>query len=284
MKILDGKVVRDAISAELLAKIRAFSEKPKLVIFQVGDRSDSNSYVRQKILFGEKIGVVVELKKYPENISEDFLLSEIGKANKDKSVHGIIVQLPLPAHILRHNIIEAVVPEKDVDGLTSKNMELLLEGRPNFVPATAKGIISLLEYYRIPIAGKKAVVVGRSLLVGKPAALILLAKNATVQICHRQTSNLEEETKKADILVVACGKAGLIGKEHISPGQIVVDVGINEIKTADGGRKISGDVNFEEVKNVVGAISPVPGGVGPMTVASLFENLFQAFLNHRRKF
>src|SRR3989344_9485454 len=228
MKILDGRIVRDKIAQRLTSEIAKLKSRPKLVILQVGDLAESNAYIRQKILFGQKIGAIVDHQKLPENISQKNLQTTISKLNTDPSVIGIIVQMPIPASLDKDTIIDSITPQKDVDGLTSVNLKLLWENRSEgHIPATTKGILTLLDYYKIPIAAKKVVVVGRSFLVGKPTALAFLNRNATVTICHKETRNLKLETKNADILVVA--------------------------------------------------ITPVPGGIGPMTVASLFENLLEAY-------
>ena len=266
---------------------------PKLIIIQVGDLAESNAYIRQKILFGQKIGAIVDHQKLPENISQKNLQTTISKLNTDPSVTGIIVQMPIPASLDKDTIIDSITPQKDVDGLTSVNLKLLWENRSEgHIPATTKGILTLLDYYKIPIAAKKVVVVGRSFLVGKPTALAFLNRDATVTICHKETRNLKLETKNADILVVAVGKTNLITKDHVSADQVIVDVGINAINNRQttndkrlttkpeselSSRKLVGDVDFENVSKIVAAITPVPGGVGPMTVASLFENLLAAY-------
>jgi methylenetetrahydrofolate dehydrogenase (NADP+)/methenyltetrahydrofolate cyclohydrolase len=284
MKILDGKIVRDQISQNLKLKIARpenfrrenLKLKPKLVIIQVGDNSESNAYISQKIKFGEKIGAIIELKKFPADVSEETLNSQVSILNSNHSVHGIIIQLPVSDRLDKDKLIELIDPKKDIDGLTTTNQKLLLENNPNaVVPATAKGIITILNYYKIPIKGKKVTVVGRSKLVGAPVATLFRNLGAQVTVCHSQTPDLKAETKNADIIVVAVGKPNLIGREHVSPNQVVVDVGIN-VEEVDGNRKLIGDVNFAEVYPIVSAITPVPGGVGPMTVASLFENLLEA--------
>ena len=210
------------------------------------------------------------------------MLYEIQRLNADPSINGIIVQLPVSRDIDRRVVLEAVDPSKYVDGLTAHSLRSLLENDPQgFVPATAKGILLLLDYYHVVIEGKQVAIVGRSLLVGKTAALAFLNRNATVTVCHRFTNDLPQATKQADILVVAVGKSNLVGREHVSPGQVVVDVGIN---VSDGEKlaeeipapRVVGDVDFAAVKDIVAAISPVPGGVGPMTVLALFENLLEA--------
>ena len=296
-KILDGRLVRDRIAKKLKKQISRLRSKPKLVIIQVGDLAESNTYIRQKILFGEKIGCLVDHQKLDEKISQQELQTTISELNYDPSVTGIIIQMPIPKHLDKDEIIETINPKKDVDGLTSTNLKLLWENRTSgFIPATTKGILELLEFYKIPVSGKKVVVIGRSFLVGKPTALALLNQNATVTICHRETKNLKLETRNADILVVAVGKLNLITKDYVRKNQVVIDVGINVIsdkqqvisnkldkpETEPVNRKLVGDVDFESVKTVVAAISPVPGGVGPLTVASLFENLLDAYKINRK--
>lgn len=268
-KILDGKIVRDEIAKALSREIKRLKTNPHLVIIQVGNRADSDSYIKQKKIFGERIGAKVTHLKFKENITEKKLISTVLKCNTDKKVSGIIVQLPLPKHLNSFNVIESISPKKDVDGLTSLNLKkLITNNESGFLPATPKGIVSLLEYYKISLRGKKIVVVGRSPWLGKPLALLLINSGATVTVCHSRTKNLATEAKKAEMVIVATGKSKLIGKKHVSPGQVVIDVGINKV-----GDKLVGDVDFGAVKNIVKAITPVPGGVGPLTVASLFQNL-----------
>lgn len=293
MKILDGKLVNSKIAEKLKVQISKLETKPKLVIVQVGNLPESNSYIARKEAFGEKIGAAVDHKRFDEKITQKELISQLSTLSSQLNIHGIIVQLPIPKHLNTDKVIDAISFKKDVDGLTSISLKLLWENNPvGCIPATTKGIISLLNYYKIPIVGKKVVVVGRSFSVGKPTALAFLNRDATVSICHKHTKNLKQETKNADILVVATGKPNLIGKKHVSKDQIVIDVGINvinnkrpsSVKTLESkpesepsGRKLVGDVNFESVSKIVSAISPVPGGVGPMTVASLFENLLKVY-------
>ncbi len=279
MLLLDGKIARDYFSSELQKTIANLEQKPCLAIIQVGEREESSAYIKQKKIFGEKIGATVKHILLPENVSEDDVCDRIQDLNTDESVHGIIVQLPLPAHIDKNNVIQIIDPIKDIDGLTSVNIKLLWSKMSGHVPATARGIITLLEYYKIPIKGKKVVVVGRSDLVGKPTAIIFLNKGAIVTVCHRETIDLPTETKRADILIVATGKHGLITKDFVSVGQVVVDVGISVLSD----KRLVGDVVFDDVKNIVSAISPVPGGVGPMTVLSLFQNLLDAYFMQGHK-
>lgn len=262
-KILDGRVVASKIATKLKRQIAGASKPPTLAIIQVGDLPASNVYIKRKIKFAEGIGAKVKHLKFAKNISAALLLGEVMKLNVDSNIHGIIVQLPLPAKLDAQAIIETIDPRKDVDGLRLGS---------DYTPATARGVMALLDYYEIPLAGQKAVVVGRSALVGKPIALALLAANATVTICHRQTKNLAAETSQADVLIVAAGAPKLIREKHVQKGQVIIDVGLTA--TPKG---LLGDVDRERVENLARAISPVPGGVGPMTVASLFLNLWEAY-------
>ncbi|MBI2599036.1 bifunctional 5,10-methylenetetrahydrofolate dehydrogenase/5,10-methenyltetrahydrofolate cyclohydrolase [Candidatus Curtissbacteria bacterium] len=274
-KLLDGKIVRDKIAQDLKSKIENLQAPPRLVIIQVGDNPESNTYIAQKIKFGEKIGANVKYLKLPGDVTEKTLNFQLSTFNSEKSINGIIVQLPIPENLDKDKIIESINPAKDVDGLHSVNFKKLMENDPTgFVPATTKGVLTLLDHYKINPAGKHVVVVGRSSLVGKPTALAFLNLDATVTVCHSKTQNMERLTKTADIIISAVGKPGLITKNHISPGQTIIDVGTTVV---DG--KLKGDVTAGEVEKIVDWISPVPGGVGPMTVASLFQNLLQAYQN-----
>ena len=276
--ILDGRAVRDRLKARLAEKIAAFSSCPKLAIIQIGDNPESDIYINQKISFGHNVGCEISYVRFEKTRKESDVIAKIAELNSDASVSGIIVQIPLPAGFSADRIIESIDPRKDVDGMHSRNIKALAQNLPGIVPATTRGILTLLDEYKIGIAGKKVVVIGRSSLVGRPTALALLNRDATVTVCHSKTENLSQETKSAVILIVAAGKAGLIGAEHVSPGQVVIDVGINvssgeKLEEEIPKRKLLGDVRFGEVSEIVAAISPVPGGVGPMTVLSLFENL-----------
>lgn len=268
--ILDGRKTREELLPGLLEKIKKLKKVPTLAIIQVGDRPDSTAFIRAKKSFAAKIGVKEKHIQLPEHSSEDDIIHAVRKCNDDGSIQGIIIQLPLPEGISRDAVIDAIDPNKDADGLTAFNIKKWLEGRDDaVVPATARGIREMLEHYDIDLKGKRVAVIGRSMLVGKPIAAMCLNENATITICHSKTADLSLETKAADIIIVAAGKPGLIGKDHVKAGQVVVDVGIS--RTADG--KLAGDVHFTEVEPIVAAISPVPGGVGPMTVFALFENL-----------
>jgi methylenetetrahydrofolate dehydrogenase (NADP+)/methenyltetrahydrofolate cyclohydrolase len=282
-RILQGKEVRDALALALRQKVSKLEEKPTLAIFQVGDRADSTAYIKQKKTFGENIGARVIHRHYPESVTQAELLKDIGNDNEDGNIHGIIIQMPLPEHLHKEELIEAVYPKKDVDGLTATNTKRLYDNKPGLVPATARGILMLLDHYNISVEGKRVTIIGRSNLVGKPTALALLNRNATILIAHSKTPDLKTVCKRADILIAALGKPEFITKDFVSAGQVIIDVGINSVagekfdEEIPTKRKIVGDVNFKEVEPIVAAISPVPGGVGPMTVASLFENLLEAY-------
>lgn len=277
-KILDGKVVRDEIMADLKQKIFGFKLVPNLAIIKIGDNPDSDIYVKMKIDFARKIGANAFIVSFPsDKVTQEMLLAGIEKLNHNESINGIIVQSPLPEPLDWAEAVEVVDPEKDVDGLCSVNVKKLQNNEGGMVPATAKGVMSLLNYYDIPVKGKKVVVMGRSVLVGKPIATLMVNAGATVTVCHSKTIDPDKETREADILIVAVGKPELVGAEYVKEGQTIIDVGISTVIKSDGTRQIYGDVDFESVKCIVGAITPVPGGVGPMTVASLFQNLVTAF-------
>lgn len=272
-KILDGKKLRDKIFQELKVKLSKMQRKPTLVVILAGNDSASKIYVNNKKKTAENLGINSVVIEYPENVSEVEILNKIKELNADESVTAILVQLPLPAHINKNNILEAILPEKDVDGLTSYNSGKLFSGENPYVyPCTPKGIMLLLDEYKIEIEGKHAVVLGRSNLVGKPIAQMLLNRNATVTICHTKTKNLQSITKTADILISAVGK-NLVGEKYIKNNCVVIDVGIYR----DSAGKIRGDVDFDDVSNLASYISPVPGGVGPMTIASLMLNTVELF-------
>lgn len=274
--LLDGLHVREVLSADLATTIRALDTQPTLVIFQVGNRLDSTSYINQKKKFAEKIGVRVVHEHFSESVSQQEVQEYITKANADKGVHGIIVQIPLPMSLNKNEVIETIDPKKDVDGLTSTNVHLLEKGLDGIIPATARGVLSLLDFYTIEIKGKKVVVVGRSALVGRPVALALEHRGAIVSVGHNETEDLKSLTRTADILVVAIGDPEFITEEYLIPGQTIIDIGITAIEK-NGERKIVGDVNADAARTMAGAYTPVPGGVGPLTVLSLFQNLVQAY-------
>lgn len=276
-KILSGLPVRDEIARRLrlfISRRRACNQSiPCLAIIQVGDLPESAAYIHHKKLFAEKIGAIVRHIQFDATITEKEIVNKIKKLNKNKKVHGIIVQLPLPQHISSLNVIEAIDSKKDVDGLTSVNVKYLqLGNKTGIIPATARGVLSLIKAYNISVEGKRVVVVGRSVLVGAPIAQCLLRAGATVTICHKLTQPLHKFTSQADVLIVAAGSPKLISKKFVNKKQIIVDVGITAIEH-EGKRYLIGDVDSKKIKSIVSAYSPVPGGVGPLTVASLFENL-----------
>lgn len=272
-KILDGKKLREKILANLKVTIDSFKTKPKLVVILAGDNPASRIYVNNKKKIAEKIGIRSEIINYPANVTENTLLNKINELNNDKDVNAILVQLPLPENISQAKIIEAIEPDKDVDGFTPYNFGKLFSGvKPYVYPCTPKGVLLLLDEYNIAIEGKQAVVIGRSNIVGKPMAQMLLNRNATVTVCHSRTKNLSEITKTADILISAAGKE-LVNRQMLKPGCTVVDVGIFKDKNG----KTRGDVDFESAQKAAEYISPVPGGVGPMTITSLMLNTVELF-------
>ena len=279
--ILDGRFVQSVHKEQLKKDIESLPEPVTLFVVQVGENPQSTNYIAYKKKFGEEIGVRVIHKKLSNDISQSEIISIIKNANSDDSITGIIVQLPLPEHVVVVDVIESINPLKDVDGLTSVNTTALFENRECIIPATARGIISILDQYNIPIANAHAVVVGRGILVGKPVAQCLRNRGARVVVCHRGTPDLIAETKHADILIVAAGVKGLIEKEHVNEKQVIIDAGLTPV-LEEGKNKLYGDVSFSEVSPMVQAITPSPGGVGPMTIVSLFENVLQAYyLQHR---
>lgn len=268
MLILDGRKVRDFHRGQLIERVRALSCQPTLALFQVGDNRESTVYIGQKKKFAESIGARVIHRQFPEGVSFEEISGAIAQDNADGSIHGIIVQLPLPAHLDKDALIDLIDPRKDVDGLTTENQRLLAEGHPYLVPATAKAVMFILDFYKISVAGKKVAVLGRSKLVGTPVSHMLTVVGGEVTVCHSQTTNTREITKAADIVVVAIGKPALIGADYFKQGVVIVDVGINSL---DG--KLVGDVDHGAVVSVASALTPVPGGVGPVTVLSLFDTL-----------
>ena len=276
---IDGK----AFSQTVLEKIREEHSQLKekygklagLAVVIVGNNPASQVYVKNKIRACENVGFYSENIELDENISEKELLQEINKLNKNDRINGILVQLPLPAHINELKIIDSISPEKDVDGFHVSNIgKMVIGDETGFLSCTPYGIMQLLEEYKIEIAGKDAVIIGRSNIVGKPMALMLIQKGATVQVCNSKTKDLRKKLSKADIIIVAAGVPKLLKKEDVKEGAVVIDVGINRV---DG--KICGDVDYEEVAEKTSYITPVPGGVGPMTIASLIKNTFKSYKN-----
>ena len=279
-EIIDGKLVSKEKRILVAKEVEAFKEKyntvPGLAVILVGDNPASAVYVRNKHKACEEVGINSLQIMMPENTTESELLKKIDELNSDDKVNGILVQLPLPKHISEEKIINAISPKKDVDAFHPTNVGKITLGKYDFLPCTPAGIMELLDYYNVDINGKECVVVGRSNIVGKPMALLLLAKNGTVTVCHSRTKDLKSVTSRADILVVAIGKPNFITGDMIKPGAVVIDVGIN--RTENG---LKGDVNFDDVKNKCSFITPVPGGVGPLTVACLMENTL--ILHNKRK-
>ena len=270
-KIIDGKKIADRILNDIKGKIKSMKEKPGLAIVLVGNNPASEIYVGSKEKAFREVEGYCERHNLDKDTSEFDLMNLVNQLNNNQRIHGILVQLPLPKQIDENLITNSIAPHKDVDGFTSVSLRHLFSGHGIIAPATARAVIHLIESTGIKIEGKNAVVVGRSNIVGKPVAMMLLEKNATVTVCHSKTRNLAEHTKKADILVAAAGKPKLITKEMVKEGAVVIDVGINRVNG-----KIVGDVDFENVKEVAGFITPVPGGVGPMTIAMLMENTLKA--------
>lgn len=274
MELLDGKVVKARLLEDLKSKIEKLNVKLGLTVIQVGEDPASSVYVRQKNKMAESLGFNFNHIKLDENIKEKELLNIIEELNNDDNVDGILVQMPIPNHLNAKKVQNAILPCKDVDGLTDINMGRLSHNIDSLVPCTPMGIIDLLKHYNIDISGKNVVIIGRSDLVGKPLASLMTNNDATVTLCHSKTKNLSFYTKNADILVAAIGRANFIKKEDVKDGAIIVDVGINRME--DG--KLCGDVLFEEVKDKASYITPVPGGVGQMTVAELGYNTYKAHI------
>ena len=274
-RIIDGKLISKQLKDELKSEVEQLKKAGKkcaLAVIQVGDDAASSVYVGNKKKACEYIGIESFSYKLPENTSEDELLALIEKLNADSNVHGILCQLPLPKHMNEEHIVKAISPEKDVDGFHVENVGALVTGTEGFVSCTPAGIIELLKRSDVTIEGKHCVVIGRSNIVGKPMALLFLRENATVTVCHSKTRNLRDICKQADILVVAMGKPLYIDASYVKKGATVVDVGIHR----DENNKLCGDVDFQKVEPVCGAITPVPGGVGPMTIAMLMKNCVEA--------
>jgi methylenetetrahydrofolate dehydrogenase (NADP+)/methenyltetrahydrofolate cyclohydrolase len=273
--VIDGKSLAASVRASLKSRIVSLAgagARPGLAAVLVGDDPASRVYVRNKMRACDETGVRSVLRELPKDVAEGALLQCIAELNADPSVHGILVQLPLPRGLDADRVLAAISPAKDVDGFHAESLGALVQGRPGFVPGTPSGVMRMLDHAQVPLAGRRAVVVGRSTIVGKPMALLLLQRDATVTICHSRTADLGAVTRGADVLVAAVGKARMITADMVKPGACVIDVGINRL--SDG--KLAGDVDFDAVREVAGAISPVPGGVGPMTVAMMLANTVRA--------
>lgn len=277
--IIDGKAISAQIREEIAQKVQVYSEKmgtrPGLAVIIVGDNPASQVYVRNKKKACEQVGFNSWVYEMPESTTQDELNALIDKLNCDSTVHGILVQLPLPKHLDEKEVILRIKPEKDVDAFHPYNVGRITIGDPKFLPCTPAGIMELLKRSNIEIAGKECVVIGRSNIVGKPMALLLLAENGTVTVCHSKTRDLKDVCKRADILVVAIGKADFVTADMVKEGAVVIDVGMN--RNAEG--KLTGDVDFASVSEVASYITPVPGGVGPMTITMLLQNTLTAAEN-----
>ena len=272
---IDGNALaqhwREQVARDCVA-LQARGVKPGLAVLLVGDNPASQVYVRNKVKACEQAGLHSVLEQLPANLSESDLLARVDALNRDPLIHGILVQLPLPAHIDAHKVIEAIDPAKDVDGFHVASAGALMTGMPGFWPCTPHGCMKMLESIGYSLSGKHAVVIGRSNIVGKPMALMLLAQNATVTICHSRTINLKALTLQADVIVAAVGQRNTVTADMVKPGAVVIDVGMNRNEAG----KLCGDVDFEAVRHIAGHITPVPGGVGPMTIAMLLVNTLES--------
>jgi methylenetetrahydrofolate dehydrogenase (NADP+)/methenyltetrahydrofolate cyclohydrolase len=269
--ILDGKKIAEMRQKILKEEIGSSGLSPRLATVIVGSDPASQMYIRMKHRACEQVGIGSAGIELPKDATTGQVLEAVSQLNNDDDIHGILVQLPLPKYVDSERVIAAVRPDKDVDGFNPFNLGLLFSGRPRFVPCTPKGIMTLLAEYKIELAGTRAVVIGRSIDVGRPMAALLTNADATVTVCHSKTKDLVTEVNRADILVSAVGKAHFITREMVKPGAVVIDVGINQLNG-----KLVGDVDFAAVKDIASAITPVPGGVGPMTIATLMENTYRA--------
>jgi methylenetetrahydrofolate dehydrogenase (NADP+)/methenyltetrahydrofolate cyclohydrolase len=276
-RIIDGKAIAAALRSRLAEQVALLPFRPGLAVVLVGDDPASAVYVRAKDRAANAVGIAAWTIRLPADVSEEALITRIARLNADPAVDGILVQLPLPPRITSQAAIEAIDPDKDVDGFHPLNVGRLASGYPALVPCTPAGVMKLLAAAGTPLEGARALVLGRSTIVGRPMATLLLAANATVTMAHSRTRDLAQECRRADIVVAAAGRAELVRGDWIAPGATVIDVGIN--RQANG--KLTGDVGFAEARRVAGAITPVPGGVGPMTIACLLENTVTAALRRR---
>lgn len=275
--ILDGKMCSSKLKEALKNEIVAFPSRPKIIDIQIGENAASEIYIRNKGKAANSVGIDFDCVRFGVESTEDEIINKIKELNEDETINGILVQMPIPDKYDYKKIINTINPSKDVDGLTYVNSGKLLNGEDGMVSCTPAGIIELLKFYNIDIASKNVVIVGRSILVGKPLSMLFLKENATVTVCHSKTSNLSYFTKNADILVVAVGKKHLITKDMVKENSVIIDVGINRVDD-----KIYGDVDFENVKDIA-TITPVPGGVGPMTVTMLLYNTVKNYKENQKK-
>ena len=277
-KIIDGKKISEILresTAQTVNDRPSGVRAPGLAVIIVGDNPASRIYVNNKKKACEACSFTSYEYALPENAPEEELLTLIDKLNRDESIDGILCQLPLPSHMDENKVIDAISPEKDVDGFSPVSTGNLVAGKPCFAPCTPAGVVEMLKYEGIEISGKHCVIIGRSNIVGKPAALLMLQENATVTVCHSRTKNLAEEVKRADIIIAAIGKPGFVTADMVKDGAVVIDVGINRLPSG----KVTGDVDFETVKEKASYITPVPGGVGPMTITMLMKNTLKAWEN-----
>ena len=275
MELLNGKELAQKLQQEMTQEVTALKEKglqPGLAVILVGEDSASQVYVRNKERAANNIGMYSVVYRLPETTSEADLIAKIEELNQDDKIHGILVQLPLPKHINEDLVLDTIAPEKDVDGFHPMNLGNLFAGKPTMIPCTPAGIMELIKLSGLDLAGKNAVIIGRSNIVGKPMAHLLLQANATVTICHSKTKDLPKVAKQADVLVVAIGRANFVTADFIKEGAVVIDVGINR----DENNKLTGDVKFDEVAPLTSYITPVPGGVGPMTITMLMRQTIEA--------
>ena len=273
MKIIDGKTLAQNLRKNIATEVKQYSRPPGLAVILVGDDEASQVYVRNKTRACVEVGFYSDQIHKSANITEQELLSEVNRLNENQNIDGILVQLPLPDHIDSNKIIEAIVPEKDVDGFSSENVGKLSLNKPFISPCTPKGVMKMLESIKYDLKGKDCVIIGASNIVGRPMSMELLNAGATVQVCHKGTKNITEKTKVADVIIAAAGVANLVKSDWVKEGAVIIDVGINRLD--DG--TLAGDVDFDDVKDIASAISPVPGGVGPMTIAVLLENTLIAY-------
>ena len=276
MQLLDGKAVAARVLTDVAAGVERFSARtgitPTLAVVLVGDFAPSKIYVRNKKKAADEAGIASRDYLFPDGCSQETLFATLAGINRDPAIHGVLLQLPLPAGLDEDAAVNTIAPEKDADGLHPVNLGSLLAGKPRLVPCTPAGCLEILDHYGIKLEGAEAVVLGRSRLVGKPLAQLLLGRHATVTMCHTRTRDLAAHTRRADVLCVAAGKAGVVTGDMIKDGAVVIDVGINRLPTG----KLAGDVDFESASKKAAAITPVPGGVGPMTIAMLLKNTLLA--------
>jgi methylenetetrahydrofolate dehydrogenase (NADP+)/methenyltetrahydrofolate cyclohydrolase len=273
MKVIDGKTLAQNLRKNIANEVKQYSRPPGLAVLLVGDDQASQVYVRNKSRACVEVGFYSDQIHKSANITEEELLSEVYRLNENPTIDGILVQLPLPSHIDSNKIIEAITPEKDVDGFSSENVGKLSQNKPFISPCTPKGIMKMLASIKCDLRGKDCVIIGASNIVGRPMAMELLNAGATVQVCHKETKDITQKSKSADVIIAAAGVANLVKSDWVKEGAVIIDVGINRLE--DG--TLAGDVDFDDVKDKVSAISPVPGGVGPMTIAVLLENTLTAY-------